>query len=183
VYERASAHGRMLPSGLHYLDSWVVDNEEPEMCFQLMETDDADLFQVWRNHWEDLVLFEVRPVITTSEAAARNQQLPGWNSRHPNLLRGTLPRLGLPRIDKQQTTRFPSRGPRLACSGNRHRSKENGHAMNQAGATGHSAHPIEAMVSWTSHERLRFLWYRLRLTISDMNFATRRMAELQMRLI
>ena len=34
-------------------------------------------------------------------------------------------------------------------------------------------------VSWTCGERLRCLWYRLRLTAAEMNYATRRMAELQ----
>ena len=37
----------------------------------------------------------------------------------------------------------------------------------------------EELVSWTGSERLRFLWYRLRLTISEMNYASRRMVELQ----
>jgi hypothetical protein len=40
----------------------------------------------------------------------------------------------------------------------------------------------EELVSWTDRERLRFLWYRLRLTVSEMNLAVRRMTELQMRL-
>ena len=35
------------------------------------------------------------------------------------------------------------------------------------------------MGPWTGRERLRFLWYRLRLTVAEMNYATRRMAELQ----
>jgi len=38
----------------------------------------------------------------------------------------------------------------------------------------------EELVSWTGCERLRFLWYRLRLTIAEMNYASCRMAELQM---
>ena len=41
---------------------------------------------------------------------------------------------------------------------------------------------LEKSISWTGRERLRFLWYRLRLTISEMNYASRRMVELQMRL-
>jgi hypothetical protein len=73
VYERASTRGRMLPSGLHYLDSWVVDGENLETCFQLMETGDPELLQVWINRWEDLVAFEVKPVITSGEAAARSR--------------------------------------------------------------------------------------------------------------
>ena len=42
--------------------------------------------------------------------------------------------------------------------------------------------PAEKLVSWTCRERLRFLWYRLRLTVREMNYATRRLVELQTRL-
>jgi hypothetical protein len=38
---------------------------------------------------------------------------------------------------------------------------------------------LEKSVSLTGRERLRYLWYRLRLTIAEMNYATRRMVELQ----
>ena len=38
---------------------------------------------------------------------------------------------------------------------------------------------LERSVSWSRHERLRYLWYRLRLTIAEMNYASRRMVELQ----
>lgn len=41
---------------------------------------------------------------------------------------------------------------------------------------------LEKSVSWTGRERLRFLWYRLRLTVHEMNYATRRLVELQTRL-
>jgi hypothetical protein len=38
---------------------------------------------------------------------------------------------------------------------------------------------LEKSVSWSGRERLRGLWYRLRLTVAEMNYATRRMVELQ----
>ncbi len=38
---------------------------------------------------------------------------------------------------------------------------------------------LEKSVSWSGCERLRCLWYRLRLTVAEMNYATRRMLELQ----
>ena len=41
---------------------------------------------------------------------------------------------------------------------------------------------LEKSVSWSGRERLRCLWYRLRLTIAEMNYATRRMVELQRQL-
>ncbi len=38
---------------------------------------------------------------------------------------------------------------------------------------------LEKSVSWSGRERLRCLWYRLRLTVAEMNYATRRMVEVQ----
>jgi hypothetical protein len=36
---------------------------------------------------------------------------------------------------------------------------------------------LEKSISWSGRERLRFLWYRLRLTIAKRNYANRRMLE------
>jgi hypothetical protein len=41
---------------------------------------------------------------------------------------------------------------------------------------------LEKAVSWSGRERLRCLWYRVRLTVAELNYATRRLAELQARL-
>lgn len=41
---------------------------------------------------------------------------------------------------------------------------------------------LEESVSWTGPERVRRLWYRLRLTVQEMNYASRRLVELQTRL-
>jgi hypothetical protein len=38
---------------------------------------------------------------------------------------------------------------------------------------------LEKTVAWTGRERLRCLWYRLRLTVAEMNYATRRTVEVQ----
>jgi hypothetical protein len=70
VYERAAARGRMLPDGLAYVASWVA-RDGMDRCFQLMETSDPALFEVWTERWADLVSFEIVPVITSAEAAAR----------------------------------------------------------------------------------------------------------------
>jgi hypothetical protein len=67
VYERAAAEGRMLPDGLEYVDSWV--EETLGRCFQLMETDDPELFSAWIEQWRDLAEFEVVPVLASAEAA------------------------------------------------------------------------------------------------------------------
>jgi Protein of unknown function (DUF3303) len=67
VYRRVREKGRMLPEGLHYVSSWVESNFS--RCFQLMECDDPHLFQQWSAHWQDLVEFEVVPVLSSMEAA------------------------------------------------------------------------------------------------------------------
>jgi len=69
VYERAADKGRMLPSGLEYVESWV--DEQLERCFQLMETDDPALIDRWIGEWDDLVRFEVVPLLSSGEAAQR----------------------------------------------------------------------------------------------------------------
>ena len=69
VYARFAEHGRMLPEGLRYIDSWVVA-EGPDRCYQLMETDDARLFTAWTERWQDLVRFEIHEVVGSAQAAA-----------------------------------------------------------------------------------------------------------------
>jgi hypothetical protein len=69
VYERARDRGRILPDGLEYVDSWV--SEDLGRCFQLMQTDDPALIDRWMAEWDDLVRFEVVPLVSSSEAARR----------------------------------------------------------------------------------------------------------------
>ena len=71
VYEFAARHGRMLPDGLRYIDSWVVADGVFDRCFQLMETDDPSLFERWTQRWDGLTEFEIYPVIESSDAAQR----------------------------------------------------------------------------------------------------------------
>ena len=40
-------------------------------CYQVMETEDRQLLDQWIANWRDIVEFEVHPVITSAEAAAR----------------------------------------------------------------------------------------------------------------
>ena len=42
--------------------------------------------------------------------------------------------------------------------------------MNGPDSTEHRTPSAEELVCWTGRERLRFLWYRLRLPISDINW-------------
>ena len=69
AYRRFRDQGRMAPDGLVYVASWV--DLTLERCYQLMETDDRALLDTWISKWSDLVDFEVYPVITSQEAAAR----------------------------------------------------------------------------------------------------------------
>jgi hypothetical protein len=68
VYQRFQEQGRMLPEGLKYLESWIT--ADLDRCFQLMESDDPRLFDQWVARWEDLVDFEIVPVISSEEAVA-----------------------------------------------------------------------------------------------------------------
>jgi hypothetical protein len=74
VYRRFRERGRLAPDGLRYLSSWVDENLE--VCYQLMETDDRALLDWWMANWNDLVDFEVRAVITSQEAAERAAMRP-----------------------------------------------------------------------------------------------------------
>ncbi len=68
VYQRFRESGRMMPEGLKYVESWTAN--EFDRCFQLMECDDPRLFEEWVARWEDLVDFEIVPVVTSAEATA-----------------------------------------------------------------------------------------------------------------
>ena len=69
VYRRFRERGRMAPEGLNYISSWVDD--KLATCYQVMETADRALLDEWMRHWEDLVDFDVHPVMTSQEAAQR----------------------------------------------------------------------------------------------------------------
>jgi hypothetical protein len=69
VYNRFRTRGRLAPDGLRYLGSWVT----PDLarCYQVMECDDRALLDEWMAAWQDIVEFEIHPVITSAEASAR----------------------------------------------------------------------------------------------------------------
>ena len=69
VYRRFRDRGRLAPEGLVYVSSWVDD--KLERCYQLMETDDRKLLDEWMANWNDLIEFEVHPVITSQEAGEK----------------------------------------------------------------------------------------------------------------
>lgn len=69
VYARFRAHGRLAPVGLTYVSSWVTD--DLTTCYQVMECSQRALLDEWVRAWEDLVNFEVVPVISSADATAR----------------------------------------------------------------------------------------------------------------
>lgn len=66
VYRRFAEKGRMMPDGLNYVESWIV--EDLSTCFQLMETDDFAKFAQWTRNWDDLADFEISPVMSSVQA-------------------------------------------------------------------------------------------------------------------
>ena len=66
IYRRFREKGRLAPEGLTYVSSWV--DETMQHCFQIMETDDKALLDAWIANWEDIVDFEVFPIMTSKEA-------------------------------------------------------------------------------------------------------------------
>lgn len=69
VYRRFDEKGRMMPNGLRYIESWIA--ADLHACYQLMETDDKSLFAGWTRNWDDLVDFEIVPIISSAEARER----------------------------------------------------------------------------------------------------------------
>jgi hypothetical protein len=75
VYERFEKKGRLLPTGLKYIDSWLsIDRKK---CFQLMETENFDLFDEWISNWNDLTDFEIIPVEDSPTKSALKKRCTG----------------------------------------------------------------------------------------------------------
>jgi hypothetical protein len=68
IYRRFREKGRLAPDGLRYISSWVTT--DLKQCFQVMECEDRRLLDAWVSRWDDLVEFEIVPVITSSDAQA-----------------------------------------------------------------------------------------------------------------
>lgn len=69
VYRRFRDRGRLAPDGLKYVSSWVTS--DMAKCYQLMECENRDLLEQWIASWNDLVDFEVVPIITSAQAVER----------------------------------------------------------------------------------------------------------------
>jgi hypothetical protein len=74
LYLRFEERGRLMPDGLHYVNSWI--DEGIQRCWQVMECEDPTLLQQWIGNWSDLADFEVIPVLTSPQARARVAAMP-----------------------------------------------------------------------------------------------------------
>lgn len=69
VGERFKSHGRMLPEGVIYQASWMETTGS--RCFQIMEAPDREALGDWARRWDDLVDFEIVPVVISADFWAR----------------------------------------------------------------------------------------------------------------
>jgi hypothetical protein len=69
IYRRFRDRGRMMPEGVKYVSSWI--DLDFRRCFQVMEAGHEKDLKGWTSKWEDLVDFEIVPVLTSAEAAER----------------------------------------------------------------------------------------------------------------
>jgi hypothetical protein len=65
IGDRFRRDGRMLPEGVTYHASWV--DPAGLRCFQLMEAPSTESLAAWTSRWDDLVDFEVIPVLTSAD--------------------------------------------------------------------------------------------------------------------
>jgi Domain of unknown function (DUF3303) len=71
IGERFERKGRMLPAGVIYHASWV--DVTGARCFQIMEAPHRESIDDWIRCWDDLVDFEIFPVLTSAEFWAKGR--------------------------------------------------------------------------------------------------------------
>jgi hypothetical protein len=71
VGERFKRSGRMLPEGVTYHASWV--DATGGRCFQVMEAPDREALNAWVSRWDDLVDFEIVPVLPSADFWSQRQ--------------------------------------------------------------------------------------------------------------
>lgn len=65
IGERFNQNGRMLPEGVAYHASWVAPGRAA--CYQVMEAASTDLLRSWTRQWDDLVDFDIVPILTSAD--------------------------------------------------------------------------------------------------------------------
>jgi hypothetical protein len=71
VGERFEKLGRILPEGVAYHSSWM--DVTGTRCFQLMEAERQESLEEWVRCWQDLVEFEIAPVVPSAEFWAKRR--------------------------------------------------------------------------------------------------------------
>jgi hypothetical protein len=71
IGQRFRQSGRMLPEGVSYHASWV--DSEGARCFQVMEAPHSEALNAWVGRWNDLIDFEIVPVVCSADFWARRQ--------------------------------------------------------------------------------------------------------------
>lgn len=71
VGERFNQRGRMLPGDVRYHASWL--DFAGTRCFQVLESPNSELLELWMSRWSDLVDFEVVPVLSSADFWARTK--------------------------------------------------------------------------------------------------------------
>jgi hypothetical protein len=69
--ERFQRQGRMLPENVVYQASWI--DPATDRCYQVMEAPDRQALTPWIERWNDIVDFEVIPVLTSQEFWERSE--------------------------------------------------------------------------------------------------------------
>lgn len=62
---RFKQSGRMLPNGVIYHASWI--DPVNARCFQIMQANDRASLDEWISHWNDLIDFEIIPVVNSAD--------------------------------------------------------------------------------------------------------------------
>lgn len=65
VGERFNRNGRMLPPDVSYHASWV--DSTGTRCFQVMEAPHPQSLDAWIRCWDDLIDFEIVPVLPSAD--------------------------------------------------------------------------------------------------------------------
>jgi hypothetical protein len=69
IGERFRRSGRLLPEDVRYLSSWV--DGDGGRCFQVMEAPSVESLNPWVQSWDDLIDFEIIPVVTSIDFWSR----------------------------------------------------------------------------------------------------------------
>ena len=72
IGERFLRSGRMLPQGVTYLASWV--DAKGGVCYQIMEAENPEALRGWMSRWDDLIDFEIVPVVTSADFWASSRR-------------------------------------------------------------------------------------------------------------